>query len=124
METTKQEIQDYLNINNRHSIYSAHLYFDIDITQVYKILYGPNSTENKKITKENKKIFESNFATEHFKEDYIQYQRAEYIEDGFYIKSLMNGYELWEIPEYGGEPSKSGEYTNMNDLIETFKKIR
>lgn len=48
---TQQEIQHYLNINHTHTIYSAHLHFNIEITQVYKILEEQNSTENKSVLK-------------------------------------------------------------------------
>jgi hypothetical protein len=77
-----------------------------------------DSTENKKMTKENKEIFDREFSVKYFKEDHILYQESEYIEDGLYIKEFMNRYELWEIPEYGGTPYRIGEYTNLNDLIE------
>jgi hypothetical protein len=35
---TKQEINDYMNESHTHTIYTAHLHFNIEITQVYKIL--------------------------------------------------------------------------------------
>lgn len=35
---TKQDIQEYLNETHSHSLYTASIYFDIAIEEVYKIL--------------------------------------------------------------------------------------
>ena len=37
--------------------------------------------------------------------DYVILQDKKYKEDGWFIKIISNQVQLWEIPQYGGEPN-------------------
>jgi hypothetical protein len=51
------------------------------------------------------------------KDGKITIQEADYIEDGWYIEIVENEITLYEIPLYGGEEQKIGEYTTILDAI-------
>lgn len=48
----------------------------------------------------------------------ITFQRASYIEDGWYVEQVDDDISLFEIPIGGGEPIKIGGF---NDLISAIK---
>ena len=48
----------------------------------------------------------------------ITFQRATYIEDGWYVEQIDEDIVLWEIPYGGGEPQKVIGY---HDLISAIK---
>ena len=48
----------------------------------------------------------------------ITFQRANYIEDGWYVEQIDEDIMLWEIPYGGGEPQKVCGY---HDLISAIK---
>lgn len=48
----------------------------------------------------------------------ITFQRANYIEDGWYVEQIDEDIMLWEIPYGGGEPQKVRGY---HDLISAIK---
>ena len=48
----------------------------------------------------------------------ITFQRANYIEDGWYVEQIDDDISLWEIPYGGGEPMRIGGY---HDLISAIK---
>ena len=48
----------------------------------------------------------------------ITFQRAKYIEDGWYVEQSDEDISLWEIPYGGGEPMRIGGY---HDLISAIK---
>lgn len=48
----------------------------------------------------------------------ITFQRANYIEDGWYVEQIDEDIILWEIPYGGGEPQKVCGY---HDLISAIK---
>ena len=80
------------------------------------------------LTEENKKVFNINFSHEILNDgdngkQYNEYQKREYIEDGCFIKVYSDRFELWEIPQYGGEPYMYDTYQNINDLINEFKSL-
>ena len=47
----------------------------------------------------------------------ITFQRAEYIEDGWYVEMIDEEITLWEIPYGGGEPMKIGGYWDLISAI-------
>ena len=51
----------------------------------------------------------------------ITFQRANYIEDGWYVEQIDEDIMLWEIPYGGGEPQKVCGY---HDLISAIKAGR
>ena len=51
----------------------------------------------------------------------ITFQRADYIEDGWYVEQIDEDIMLWEIPYGGGEPQKVCGY---HDLISAIKAGR
>jgi hypothetical protein len=50
-------------------------------------------------------------------ENKITFQRANYIEDGWYVECVDNYNILWEIPPGGGEPIKIGGYFDLINAI-------
>jgi hypothetical protein len=47
----------------------------------------------------------------------ITFQRAEYIEDGWYVEMIDEDIILWEIPYGGGEPMKIAGYWDLISAI-------
>ena len=47
----------------------------------------------------------------------ITFQRAAYIEDGWYVEMIDEDITLWEIPYGGGEPMKIGGYWDLISAI-------
>jgi hypothetical protein len=47
----------------------------------------------------------------------IIFQRAEYIEDGWFVEMTDDNIVLYEIPLYGGEPIKIGAYYDIISAI-------
>lgn len=72
---------------------------------------------------ENKKIFDKEFGIEHIKQNCVIYQRADYIEDGEFIKDYSDRFELWSIPQYGGIEKLVFSHTDINEVIEFYKTI-
>ena len=44
-------------------------------------------------------------------------QRAEYIEDGWYVE-IGEKFNVFEIPQYGGDPQHIAEYDNIKDAMD------
>ena len=53
----------------------------------------------------------------------ITIQRADYIEDGAYIEIVGTEITLYEIPQFGGEPYKIGNFTTIIEAIEHSKTL-
>ena len=51
------------------------------------------------------------------KDGVLTIQEAEYIEDGWFIEVRESDITLYEIPLYGGEESKTGEYKTILEAI-------
>lgn len=51
------------------------------------------------------------------KDGKLTIQRDDYIEDGWYVEVIENKITLYEIPLYGGEESKIGEYKTVLEAI-------
>ena len=47
----------------------------------------------------------------------ITFQRAAYIEDGWYVEQIDEDIVLWEIPCGGGEPMRIGGYYDLISAI-------
>lgn len=47
----------------------------------------------------------------------ITFQRANYIEDGWYVEQIDEDISLWEIPYGGGEPMRIGGYYDLISAI-------
>jgi len=47
----------------------------------------------------------------------ITFQRANYIEDGWYVEQIDEDISLWEIPFGGGEPIRIGGYYDLISAI-------
>ena len=47
----------------------------------------------------------------------ITFQRANYIEDGWYVEQIGEDISLWEIPYGGGEPMRIGGYYDLISAI-------
>ena len=47
----------------------------------------------------------------------ITFQRANYIEDGWYVEQIDDDISLWEIPYGGGEPIRIGGYYDLISAI-------
>lgn len=47
----------------------------------------------------------------------ITFQRANYIEDGWYVEQIDDDISLWEIPYGGGEPMRIGGYYDLISAI-------
>ncbi len=47
----------------------------------------------------------------------LSLQKEEYIEDGWYIQSYQGAWQLWVIPEYGGEEYCHGIYNSIEEVI-------
>ncbi len=43
----------------------------------------------------------------------LRIQKAPYIEDGWYIENFADGWTLFEIPLYGGQPQEIGKYPSF-----------
>ena len=39
-------------------------------------------------------------------------------EGGFFVKEISEGFELWEIPQYGGEPLYVKGFDELADAID------
>ena len=81
-----------------------------------------------KMTKENQEAFNSMFKHEILNDgddgiQYNEYQRAPYIEDGLFIRVYNTHFELWEIPQYGGEPEKLKSNADINPIIEFARQV-
>lgn len=50
-------------------------------------------------------------------------QKAEYIEDGFYIEIEGKKITLFEIPMFGGEEKEIGEFATVIEAIEKIKTL-
>jgi len=50
-------------------------------------------------------------------------QRADYIEDGFYIEVIGSEITIWEIPSYGGEARLHSKHATLNSAIEAFNYL-
>ena len=49
-------------------------------------------------------------------------QKAPYIEDGWYIQHIEGQWELWDIPQCGGQPQfikSSLDFNDVYNVIET-----
>lgn len=57
------------------------------------------------------------------KEDKIIIQQSKYIEDGWYIEVMRNEINLYEIPQFGGDPIRIGGYNTLMDAIEAAKEL-
>lgn len=55
--------------------------------------------------------------TIYIKENKIIIQRADYIEDGWYIEIIDNVITLWEIPLHGGKERKIRNYETVMEAI-------
>lgn len=77
------------------------------------------------MNEENRKLFDKCFGIEHIKseENCIKYQRAEYIEDGEYIQVHSDRFELWHIPQYGGEESLLFSHIELDKLMDYYKTL-
>lgn len=49
--------------------------------------------------------------------DIVTIQRADYIEDGWYIEVINKEITLWEIPYGGGEPYKIDTYESIQEAV-------
>ena len=49
-----------------------------------------------------------------YSEGILRLQPHKYIEDGWYIEYSGAGWNLFEIPIYGGEPQHIGHYPSFN----------
>ena len=47
----------------------------------------------------------------------ITFQRANYIEDGWYVEQIDDDISLWEIPYGGGEPMRIGGFYDLISAI-------
>ena len=47
----------------------------------------------------------------------ITFQKANYIEDGWYVEQIDEDISLWEIPYGGGEPMRIGGYYDLISAI-------
>lgn len=47
----------------------------------------------------------------------ITFQRANYIEDGWYVEQIDDDISLWEIPCGGGNPMRIGGYYDLISAI-------
>ena len=54
---------------------------------------------------------------------YLQIQRAEYIEDGWYIKVYDYHCEAWEIAQYGGNEECIAEDVSLDQAFEIIKTL-
>ena len=61
--------------------------------------------------------------TTYIKENKIIIQRADYIEDGWYIEIVDNIITLYEIPLHGGKESKIGNYKTVIKAINAGYKL-
>ena len=52
------------------------------------------------------------------KEDYLQIQRAEYIEDGWFIRIYGTKVKLYEIPYGGGKENNVGVFESIQDALD------
>lgn len=50
-------------------------------------------------------------------------QKAEYIEDGWYIEINNEGISLYEIPQFGGNPILIGQFSTINKAIEKAESL-
>jgi hypothetical protein len=52
----------------------------------------------------------------------VFFQRAEYIEDGPYIKYECENevFIVWEIPQYGGEERLEGVFSTLPEALERY----
>lgn len=50
-------------------------------------------------------------------------QRAEYIEDGWYIKNICDSWILFEIPQYGGEAQFIDNYPDFHTAYKAAKEL-
>lgn len=57
------------------------------------------------------------------KEGKVIIQEAEYIEDGFYIEIIGKEILLYEIPQFGGEEQRIGNFDTIIEAIEYSKKL-
>ena len=57
------------------------------------------------------------------KDGIITIQEAEYIEHGWYIQIVGNEITLYEIPLYGGQEEKIGNYDTILDAIASSKTL-
>ncbi len=53
----------------------------------------------------------------------ITFQRAKYIEDGWYVEQIDEDIVLWEIPHGGGEPKKVCGYYDLISAIKAGTKL-
>lgn len=53
----------------------------------------------------------------------ITIQRDDYIEDGAYIEIVGTEITLYEIPQFGGEPIKIGNFTAIIEAIKHSKTL-
>ena len=51
------------------------------------------------------------------------FQRAKYIEDGWYVEQIDEDIVLWEIPYGGGEPKKVCGYYDLISAIKAGMKL-
>lgn len=53
----------------------------------------------------------------------ITFQRAPYIEDGWYIKLVDGYYEVWDIPQYGGYEGMVDRFFKFEDAYKFTKGL-
>lgn len=59
----------------------------------------------------------------HIYDDHVIIQYRDYIEDGWFIKVIPSQVQLWEIPQYGGEPSLVNTYPSIQDAYRRAKSL-
>lgn len=61
----------------------------------------------------------SNVIYMHIDEDgYCCFQRAEYIEDGWYIREVDNQFQVWEIAQYGGDEYHHSTFDSFKEAYD------
>lgn len=53
----------------------------------------------------------------------VTFQRAPYIEDGWYIKLYDGYYEVWNIPQYGGYEGRVDKFFKFEDAYKFAKGL-
>ena len=53
----------------------------------------------------------------------VIFQRASYIEDGWYVEMIDNDISLWEIPYGGGEPYRICGYYDLISAIKAGQEL-
>lgn len=51
----------------------------------------------------------------HIYDDHVIIQERDYVEDGWFIKVIPSQVQLWEVPQYGGEPALTCTSTSIQD---------